>query len=86
MDLGVNFGGSLRDFVATNFAILVNATSVGFRAPDANPLGQTLEPHLLVMDIAFIPVRTKLLQDAEKSRLSHHRRNENAVASGVQTD
>jgi shikimate dehydrogenase len=67
MDLGVNFGGSLRDFVATNFAILVNATSVGFRAPDANPLGQTLEPHLLVMDIAFIPVRTKLLRDAEKA-------------------
>lgn len=66
-DLGVDFGGSLRDFVAANFSILINATSVGFRAPDANPLEQTLESHLLVMDIAFIPVRTKLLRDAERA-------------------
>ena len=35
MDLGVNFGGSLRDFVATNFAILVNATSVGLSGSGA---------------------------------------------------
>ncbi|HPE71319.1 MAG TPA: shikimate dehydrogenase [Candidatus Competibacter sp.] len=66
-ELNVDFGGSLEDFRAARFSILVNATSVGFRAPDSNPLGQTLEPHLLVMDIAFIPVRTKLLRDAEKA-------------------
>ena len=66
-DLGVDFGGSLRDFVATDFAILVNATSVGFRAPERNPIEQELHADLLVMDIAFIPVRTKLLQDAAKA-------------------
>jgi shikimate dehydrogenase len=43
----------------------VNATAAGFRAPDVNPLraGQ-LAPHLVVMDAAFIPVRTKLIRDA----------------------
>ncbi len=64
--LGVSFGGSLKNFVASKFEILVNATSVGFRAPADNPVEGQLASHLLVMDAAFIPQRTKLIVDAEK--------------------
>jgi len=64
-DLGLELGGSLADFDPGRFSILVNSTSVGFRAPEANPLPQKLQPHLVVMDAAFIPVRTKLIRDAE---------------------
>jgi len=44
---------------------VVNATAAGFRAPDVNPLEGKLAPHLVVMDAAFLPVRTKLIRDAE---------------------
>jgi shikimate dehydrogenase len=45
---------------------VVNATAAGFRAPDTSPLASTqLQPHLFVMDAAFIPVRTRLICDAE---------------------
>jgi len=64
-DFGVNFGGTLDDFCADDFSILVNATSVGFRAPDVNPAAGKLAPHLLVMDVAFIPVETRLIRDAK---------------------
>ena len=63
-DFGVAFGGTLEDFRADDFSILVNATSVGFRAPDVNPAEGKLAPHLLVMDVAFIPAETKLISDA----------------------
>ncbi|SAK84637.1 shikimate 5-dehydrogenase [Caballeronia pedi] len=64
-DFGLAFGGAPGDFDPHAFDIVVNATAAGFRAPDVNPLraGQ-LAPHLVVMDAAFIPVRTKLIRDA----------------------
>jgi shikimate dehydrogenase len=62
--LGVRFGGSLDDFRANEFSILINATSAGFRAPEVNPAEGKLAPHLVVMDVVFIPVDTKLIRDA----------------------
>lgn len=59
------FGGSLDDFHAEDFEILLNSTSAGFRAPDINPAEGKLAAHLLVMDVAFIPVETKLIRDAQ---------------------
>ena len=45
---------------------VVNATAAGFRAPEVNPLAPSqLAAHLFVMDAAFIPVRTKLIRDAD---------------------
>ncbi|TCO82614.1 shikimate dehydrogenase [Plasticicumulans lactativorans] len=64
-EMGAAFGGPLEAFRAEDFAIVVNATSVGFRAPDLNPLAGRLAPHLVVMDVAFIPARTRLIRDAE---------------------
>jgi shikimate dehydrogenase len=63
-DFGLTFGGSLADFDAAHFDIVVNATAAGFRAPDVNPIAGRLAPHLLVMDAAFIPVRSRLIRDA----------------------
>jgi shikimate dehydrogenase len=63
-DFGLAFGGSLADFDASKFDIVVNATAAGFRAPDVNPLEGRLAAHLLVMDAAFLPLQTKLLRDA----------------------
>jgi shikimate dehydrogenase len=62
--LDVSFGGSLEDFRADAFSILINATSAGFRASNINPAEGRLAPHLLVMDAVFIPVETKLIRDA----------------------
>lgn len=64
-DFGLAFGGDPGDFDPHGFDIVVNATAAGFRAPEVKPLraGQ-LAPHLVVMDAAFIPVRTKLIRDA----------------------
>lgn len=64
-DFGLSFGGSLTDFDASAFDTVVNATAAGFRAPDVSPLEGRLAAHLLVMDAAFLPLRTKLLRDAE---------------------
>jgi len=62
--LGLRFGGALADFRADDFDLLANATAAGFRAPDINPVAGQLAPHLVVMDAAFIPVRSKLIRDA----------------------
>lgn len=64
-DFGLAFGGTLEDFDAAAFDVVVNATAAGFRAPDVNPVAGRLAPHLLVMDAAFIPVRSRLIRDAE---------------------
>lgn len=64
-DFGLACGGALEDFVAGAFDILVNATAAGFRAPEVHPLPGRLAPHLVVMDVAFLPVRTALIRDAE---------------------
>ena len=64
-DFGLTFGGALGDFDAQDFDGVVNATAAGFRAPDVNPIAGRLAPHLFVMDAAFIPVRSRLIRDAE---------------------
>ncbi len=64
-DFGLAFGGALSDFEAVSFDGVVNATAAGFRAPDVNPIAGLLAPHLFVMDAAFIPVRSRLIRDAE---------------------
>ena len=64
-EFGVAFGGTLNDFHAESFDILVNSSSAGYRAPDVNPAEGKLAPHLLVMDVVFIPVETKLIRDAQ---------------------
>lgn len=64
-DFGLEFGGSLDDFEAASFDAVVNATAAGFRAPDVNPIAGKLRSHLVVMDAAFIPVRSRLIRDAE---------------------
>ena len=65
-DFGLACGGALGDFDPADFDGVVNATAAGFRAPDVNPLVPAqIAPHLFVMDAAFIPVRTKLIRDAE---------------------
>ncbi len=65
-DFGIACGGTLDDFDAAHFDALVNATAAGFHAPESSPLpAARLAPHLCVMDAAFIPVRSRLLRDAE---------------------
>ena len=63
-DLGAQWGGSLDAFDAQAFDIVINATSVGFKQPDSNPLDGRLASHLIVMDVAFMPVQTALLLQA----------------------
>lgn len=63
-DLGAHWGGSVEAFAAQDFDIVINATSVGFKQPDSNPLDGLLASHLIVMDVAFMPVRTALLLQA----------------------
>ena len=65
-DFGLAFGGTLADFDAAAFDGVVNATAAGFRAPDVNPIAGQLASHLFVMDAAFIPVRSRLIRDAEE--------------------
>ena len=65
-DFGLACGGRLDDFDSAAFDALVNATAAGFRSPDASPVKpDRLAPHLVVMDAAFIPVRSRLIRDAE---------------------
>ncbi|EPJ91834.1 shikimate dehydrogenase [Pseudomonas psychrophila] len=63
-DLGARWGGSVDAFAAQDFDIVINATSVGFKQPDSNPLDGLLASHLIVMDVAFMPVQTALLLQA----------------------
>jgi shikimate dehydrogenase len=65
-EFGMRFGGTPSAFDPQAFDGVVNATAAGFRAPAISPLASTqLQPHLFVMDAAFIPVRTRLICDAE---------------------
>lgn len=63
-DFGLAFGGTIADFDAAAFDGVVNATAAGFRAPDVNPIAGQLAAHLFVMDVAFIPVESRLVRDA----------------------
>ena len=53
-----------KAFAAQDFDIVINATSVGFKQPDSNPLDGRLASHLIVMDVAFMPAHTALLLQA----------------------
>jgi shikimate dehydrogenase len=66
-DFGARFGGSLADLrAAGDYDILVNATSVGFHAPDESIVPPSaLKPGTAVLDVVFIPPRSKLVRDAE---------------------
>ena len=68
-EFGLELGGALTDFPGNmSFDILINATSVGFNAPQESPLkADQLPQGLVVMDIVFIPLHTMLLQYAEKN-------------------
>ena len=71
--LGLEFGGSLQEFPGcSEFDIVVNCTAVGFQAPDACPLDERLfestHPRTtIVMDVVFLPARTRLLELAQAS-------------------
>ena len=47
------------------FTFNVRVHNAAFRAPDVNPVAGKLAGHLVVMDAAFIPVRSRLIRDAE---------------------
>ncbi|RZW27001.1 MAG: shikimate dehydrogenase [Desulfobulbaceae bacterium] len=71
--LDLDFGGSLHRFPGcSEFDIVVNSTSVGFQEPDESPLAEhmfesTLSSNTIVMDVVFLPPRTRLLQLAQAS-------------------
>jgi len=66
-DLGARFGGGLEHLASVDdYDILVNATSVGFHAPDESIFPPAvLKEGKVVLDVVFIPPRTRLVQDAE---------------------
>jgi len=66
-DLGARFGGTLDSLGAVDdYDILVNATSVGFHAPEESIVPPSaLRAGKVVLDVVFIPPRTRLVQDAE---------------------
>ena len=63
---GVQFGGGLDKLdAATDYDILINATSLGFHAPDESAIPPSiLRQGQVVLDVVFIPPETKLVQDA----------------------
>ncbi len=67
----LDFGGPLNEFPGcSEFDIVVNCTSAGFQAADECPLSEymfesTLSPNTVVMDVVFLPPRTRLLQLAQ---------------------
>jgi shikimate dehydrogenase len=61
------FGGGLDELGAVeDYDILVNATSVGFHAPDESVVpASALKEGKVVLDVVIIPPRTKLVKEAE---------------------
>jgi shikimate dehydrogenase len=68
-DLGAQFGGGLAELNSVEeYDILLNATSVGFHAPDESVISlPILKEGKIVLDVVFIPPESKLVRDA-KSR------------------
>lgn len=68
-EFGLEVGGTLQEFAGgATCDILVNATSIGFKEPRKSPVDQArLRPDLVVMDVVFLPARTRLLQLAEEA-------------------
>jgi shikimate dehydrogenase len=66
-DFGARFGGSLPELHSIkDYDILVNATSVGFYAPDESIIPSSiLQEGKVVLDVVFIPAQSRLVQDAE---------------------
>jgi shikimate dehydrogenase len=64
--LGVRFGGDLEDLGRVGeYDVLVNATSVGFHAPDISPIPTSiLAEGKVILDVVFIPPRSRLVQEA----------------------
>jgi shikimate dehydrogenase len=64
--LDVRFGGDLDALnAAANYDILVNATSVGFHAPDHSLIPPSLLTEgAIVMDVVFVPPLSRLVRDA----------------------
>ena len=65
-DLGADFK-PLSEFAAERCDILVNTTPVGMspQGQDTPLLGEKLKPGLVVMDIVYNPLKTRLLREAE---------------------
>jgi len=66
-DFGARFGGGLKALDSLrDYDILVNATSVGFHAPDASVVpAAVLGEGKTVLDVVFIPPRSKLVKEAQ---------------------
>ena len=66
-DLGLKVNGTLEQFSgAGGYDILVNSTSIGFNASAESPVHRdTIANIPIVMDAVFIPVKTRLLREAE---------------------
>lgn len=65
----VNVGGTLDDFSAgKGFEILINCTSIGFKDQHNSPVPrEKFYKELIVMDAVFMPIATKLLQEARET-------------------
>jgi shikimate dehydrogenase len=66
-EFGARFGGDLAELSSIeDYDILVNATSVGFHAPDESVISPAiLRDGTVVLDVVFIPPQSKLIRDAE---------------------
>lgn len=66
-DFGATFGGGPADLAsAGEYDVLVNATSVGFHAPEESVVpASLLRPGSAVLDAVFLPPQTKLIRDAQ---------------------
>ncbi len=66
-DLGLKVNGTLEQFSgAGGYDILVNSTSIGFNDSAESPVHRdTIANIPIVMDAVFIPVKTRLLREAE---------------------
>ena len=66
-DFGARFGGGLAELAAIqDYDILVNGTSVGFHEPDESIVSpSTLIAGTAVLDVVFIPPRSRLVRDGE---------------------
>ncbi len=72
-EFSLEFGGPLNEFPGcSEYDIVVNCTSVGFQAVDDCPLTEQMfesigSPGTVVMDVVFLPRRTRLQQLAEEA-------------------
>jgi shikimate dehydrogenase len=66
-DFSARFGGGLAELSSIeDYDIVVNATSVGFHAPDESVIPPAiLREAKVVLDVVFIPPQSKLIRDAK---------------------